>query len=110
MHALLRRLSEPPKSCIAFPGLVIDVNGRSVTVDNIALELSLKEFELLIYLVHHAGTALNREQILNAVWNYDFVGNTRTVDTHIKKLRQKLGARGYYIKTLRGLGYKFEVK
>jgi len=110
VQALLRRTAENKNPGISLQGLEIDINGRSVIVDGLALELSLKEFELLLYLVNNQGKALNRDQILNAVWDYNYFGDARTVDTHIKKLRQKLGDKGSFIKTMRGLGYKFEVK
>ena len=110
VQSLLRRVSEPNNLNITLNGLEIDVNGRSVTVDREPLDLSMKEFELLLYLVNNQGMALNRDQILNAVWDYNFYGDARTVDTHIKKLRHKLGDKGSFIKTIRGLGYKFEVK
>jgi DNA-binding response OmpR family regulator len=74
------------------------------------VDLTPKEFELLLYLVDHAGMALNREQILNAVWDYDYYGDIRTVDAHIKNLRLKLGPKGEFIQTVRGIGYRFEVK
>lgn len=110
VQALLRRVTEPNNLNITLDGLEIDVNGRSVTVDGVSLDLSMKEFELLLYLINNEGMALNRDQILNAVWDYNYFGDVRTVDTHIKKLRHKLGNKGSFIKTIRGLGYKFEVK
>ena len=110
VQSLLRRVSEPNNLSITLEGLEIDVNGRSVTVDGVLLDLSMKEFELLLYMVNNQGMALNRDQILNSVWDYNFFGDARTVDTHIKKLRHKLGNKGSFIKTIRGLGYKFEVK
>jgi DNA-binding response OmpR family regulator len=110
VQALLRRAAENKNSSVNLEGLEIDINGRSVIVDGLSLDLSMKEFELLLYLVHNEGKALNRDQILNAVWDYNYFGDARTVDTHIKKLRQKLGDKGSFIKTMRGLGYKFEVK
>ncbi|OPY58738.1 MAG: Transcriptional regulatory protein SrrA [Pelotomaculum sp. PtaU1.Bin035] len=109
-QALLRRVTERKDPNITLGGLEIDVNGRSVTVDGVSLDLSMKEFELLLYMVNNKGTALNRDRILDAVWDYNYFGDARTVDTHIKKLRHKLGDKGSFIKTIRGLGYKFEVK
>ena len=88
----------------------IDKEGRTVTVDGKVLELSLREYELLVYLVENENIALSRDKILNNVWNYDYYGDSRTIDSHIKKIRHKLGKRGKYIKTMRGVGYKFEVK
>jgi len=110
VQALLRRITERKNLSITLNGLKIDVNGRSVTVDEVPLDLSMKEFELLLYMVNNKGKALSRSQILNAVWDYNYFGDTRTVDTHIKKLRHKLGDKGSFIKTIRGFGYKFEVE
>jgi len=110
VNALLRRAERknyPPRS---IGGLLIDENAHYVYVDDQAVDLTPKEFELLLYLVDHEGRALNRDQIVNAVWNYDFYGDTRTVDVHIKNLRLKLGDKGDYIQTVRGIGYRFEAK
>ena len=110
VNALLRRTERknyPPR---AIGGLLIDENAHYVYVNDQAVELTPKEFELLLYLVDHEGRALNRDQIVNAVWNYDFYGDMRTVDVHIKNLRLKLGDKGDYIQTVRGIGYRFEVK
>ena len=93
-----------------YGGIEIDKEGRTVTVDGKVLELSLREYELLIYLVENENIALSRDKILNNVWNYDYYGDSRTIDSHIKKIRHKLGKRGKYIKTMRGVGYKFEIK
>ena len=90
-------------------GIVIDKTAHQVKVDGHDIELSYKEFELLGYFVDNQGIALSREKILNNVWNYDYFGDARTIDTHVKKLRNKLGQRGEYIKTIWGMGYKFEV-
>ena len=90
-------------------GIVIDQQAHMVTVDGERVELSFKEFELLSYFVENRGIALSREKILNHVWDYDYFGDARTIDTHVKKLRSKLGAKGEYIKTIWGMGYKFEV-
>jgi len=88
---------------------VIDKKRHSVLVDGEVVELSPKEYELLVYLVENQGVALNRDQILNSVWDYDYFGDARTVDTHIKKLRMKLKDKGKYLQTVRGYGYRFEV-
>ena len=94
---------------IEFEGIVVDKAAHQVTVDGKPIELSYKEFELLTYFVENAGIALSREKILNNVWNYDYFGDARTIDTHVKKLRSKLGDKGEYIKTVWGMGYKLEV-
>ena len=91
-------------------GIIIDEAGRTVTVDGKLIELSLREYELLKYLVDNENIALSRDKILNNVWNYDYYGDSRTIDSHIKKIRHKLGKKGKYIKTMRGVGYKFETK
>lgn len=88
--------------------LVLDKTAHEVTIDGKPVELSFKEFELLDYFLDNQGIALSRERILNSVWNYDYFGDARTIDTHVKKLRSKLGDCGDYIKTVWGLGYKFE--
>jgi len=90
-------------------GIVIDKSAHLVKVDGMPVELSFKEFELLDYFVANKGIALSREKILNNVWNFDYFGDARTIDTHVKKLRSKLGNKGNYIKTIWGMGYKFEV-
>lgn len=87
----------------------MDISAHKVLVDGEEIELSFKEFELLNYFLVNKGVALSREKILNNVWNYDYFGDARTIDTHVKKLRSKLGDRGDYIKTIWGMGYKFEV-
>lgn len=109
VQALLRRI-ENTKAIKSLDGLDIDEEGRYVFLDGQELDLTPKEFELLLYLTENAGRALSREQILNAVWDYDYFGDARTVDTHIKKLRLKLGRKSDLIQTVRGLGYRFEVK
>ena len=91
-------------------GIVIDKTAHQVKVDGHDIELSYKEFELLAYFVENQGIALSRDKILNNVWNYDYFGDARTIDTHVKKLRNKLGEKGNYIKTIWGMGYKFEVE
>lgn len=90
-------------------GIMIDKAAHLVKIDGTQIELSYKEFELLTYFVENQGIALSREKILNNVWNYDYFGDARTIDTHVKKLRSKLGVKGEYIKTIWGMGYKFEV-
>lgn len=110
VEALLRRsgsLSED--SAISMGGIVLDKTAHIVTVDNQVIELSFKEFELLAYFMENKGIALSREKILNNVWNYDYFGDARTIDTHVKKLRSKMGPKGDYIKTIWGMGYKFEI-
>ena len=90
-------------------GIVVDIVAHQVFVDGTPVELSFKEFELLSYFLQNQGIALSREKILNNVWNYDYFGDARTIDTHVKKLRSKLGKKGEYIRTIWGMGYKFEV-
>lgn len=108
VEALLKRCYPNINSVTDFDGIVIDTNAHTVTVDGVNADLSMKEFELLQYLIDNKGTALSRERILNAVWNYDYYGDSRTIDSHIKKVRKKLGKKGNHIETIRGLGYKFE--
>jgi DNA-binding response OmpR family regulator len=112
VQAMLRRSKEGENlnRLIEHNGLVIDKDGRYVTVNGASIDLSPKEFELLLFFAENEGLALSRDQILNAVWNYDYFGDTRTVDTHIKKLRLKLGVKSDYIQTVRGYGYRYEVK
>lgn len=109
IQALLKR-TENNTEVKSFDGLEIDKPGRRVYMDGKEMELSPKEFDLLLYLAENAGIALSRDQILNAVWDYDYFGDGRTVDTHIKKIRSKLGNKHEFIQTVRGLGYRFEVK
>ena len=90
-------------------GIELNKSAHQVKIDGKSVELSYKEFELLAYFMSNQGVALSRERILNNVWNYDYFGDARTIDTHVKKLRSKLGAKGEYIKTIWGMGYKFEV-
>ena len=90
-------------------GITLDRTAHEVIIDGKTVELSFKEFELLTYFVENKGVALSRERILNNVWNYDYFGDARTIDTHVKKLRNKMGSKGEYIKTIWGMGYKFEV-
>lgn len=111
VEAILRRANAlDEKKVISSGGIVIDQTAHLVTVDEKRLDLSYKEFELLTYFMENAGIALSREQILNHVWNYDYFGDARTIDTHVKKLRSKMGAKGDCIKTIWGMGYKFEVE
>ena len=91
-------------------GIELDKAAHQVQVDSKSIDLSYKEFELLTYFLENQGIALSREKILNNVWNYDYFGDARTIDTHVKKLRNKLGDKGNYIKTIWGMGYKFEVE
>ena len=91
-------------------GIELDIAAHEVRIDGKVITLSFKEFELLNYFVMNQGVALSREKILNNVWNYDYFGDARTIDTHVKKLRSKLGEKGEYIKTIWGMGYKFEVE
>ena len=110
VEAILRRTGQNnPEDVISAGGIVIDKAAHLATVDGKPMELSFKEFELLTYFLENQGIALSREKILNSVWNYDYFGDARTIDTHVKKLRSKLGEKGNYIKTIWGMGYKFEV-
>ena len=109
VEAILRRTGKKEEETLEIGGIVIDRLGHQVRVDGKELELSYKEFELLTYFIENKGIALSREKILNHVWNYDYFGDARTIDTHVKKLRSKLGDKGRYIKTIWGMGYKFEV-
>ena len=109
VEAILRRTNQASKEDILeVGGIRIDKAAHSVTVDGEPVELSYKEFELLTYFLENKGIALSREKILNSVWNYDYFGDARTIDTHVKKLRSKLGAKGDLIKTIWGMGYKLE--
>lgn len=110
VDSILRRTNKIGNdSEIKAGNIVIDKDAHIVTVNGERVELSFKEFELLIYFIENKGIALSREKILNNVWNYDYFGDARTIDTHVKKLRSKLGESGDYIKTIWGMGYKFEV-
>lgn len=109
VEAILRRTSKTEaEAVIEVGGIRIDKTAHQVTVDGKPIDLSYKEFELLTYFAENAGIALSREKILNNVWNYDYFGDARTIDTHVKKLRSKMGDKGDYIKTIWGMGYKFE--
>lgn len=110
VEAILKRVQGEESQVKDCGGIEIDKNGRTIKVDSKILELSLREYELLVYLIENENIALSRDKILNNVWNYDYYGDSRTIDSHIKKLRHKLGKKGKYIKTMRGIGYKFEVK
>lgn len=110
VEAILRRTGQNnTEDVISAGGIVIDKAAHLATVDGKPMELSFKEFELLTYFLENQGIALSREKILNSVWNYDYFGDARTIDTHVKKLRSKMGDKGEYIKTVWGMGYKFEV-
>ena len=111
VEAVLRRTKgDSSNDNISAGGIVIDNVAHKVTVDGQEIELSFKEFELLEYFLTNQGRALTRENILSRVWNYDYYGDARTIDTHVKKLRAKLGEKGKYINTIWAVGYKFEVK
>ena len=105
---LVARINDTSSLNVEVGGIRIDKTAHQVFVDEKAVDFSFKEFELIDYLIENKGIALTREKILNAVWNFDYYGDARTVDTHIKKVRAKLGKKGDYIKTLWGFGYKFE--
>lgn len=109
VNAILRRTNMLDDEKIEVGGIVLDKTAHVVVIDGQTVELSYKEFELLSYFVENKGVALSRERILNNVWNYDYFGDARTIDTHVKKLRSKMGSKGDYIKTIWGMGYKFEV-
>lgn len=109
VEAILRRTNQvSTDELLEAGGIRIDKAAHSVTVDSQPIDLSYKEFELLTYFVENKGIALSREKILNSVWNYDYFGDARTIDTHVKKLRSKMGDKGELIKTIWGMGYKFE--
>ena len=110
IKAIINRTIDDKKEKKNYGGIEIDTEGRTVSLDGKNIELSLREYELLKYLLDNENVALSRDKILNNVWNYDYYGDSRTIDSHIKKIRHKLGKKGKYIKTIRGVGYKFEVK
>ena len=110
VEAILKRTYGDTKEIKDYDGLAIDQEGRTVKVDGKPIDLSLREYELLKYLLDNENIALSRDKILNNVWNYDYYGDSRTIDSHIKKIRHKLGKKGKYIETIRGIGYKFEIK
>ena len=110
VEAILRRAGQAASGDVMEAGGIhLDQAAHMVTIDGQNVELSYKEFELLTYFMENKGIALSREKILNNVWNYDYFGDARTIDTHVKKLRSKLGVKGDMIKTIWGMGYKFEV-
>lgn len=110
VQAILKRDKIIKKEVQEYGGIEIDSDGRTVKIDGKQIEMSLREYELLKYLVDNKGIALSRDKILTNVWNYDYYGDSRTIDSHVKKIRHKLGKKGKYIETIRGVGYKFEVK
>lgn len=111
VNAILKRgRAAASEDLIDAGGIVIDKAAHLVKIDDVPIDLSVKEFELLTYFVENQKMALSREKILNNVWDYDYFGDVRTIDTHVKKLRSKLGEKGNYIKTIWGMGYKFEVE
>jgi DNA-binding response OmpR family regulator len=109
IEALIRRTQGKILEKKQIGGLALDMASYELRVDGQLVEMSHKEFELLNFLMEHQGQALSREKILSQVWNYDYMGDSRTIDTHIKKIRQKIGDKGRYIQTVRGIGYKFGV-
>ncbi len=108
VEAILRRSNAVSEEAMEVGGILLDKSAHSVKIDGHSIDLSVKEFELLEYFLTNKGVALSREKILNNVWNYDYFGDARTIDTHVKKLRSKMGEKGDYIKTIWGMGYKFE--
>ena len=110
VEAILKRTYGDKKEVKDYDGITIDQEGRTVKVDGKPIDLSLREYELLKYLLDNENIALSRDKILNNVWNYDYFGDARTIDTHVKKLRSKMGEKGEYIHTIWGMGYKFEVE
>ncbi len=111
VEAILRRSgSLKPEAQMEAGGIRVDQEAHVVSVDGKQIDLSYKEFELMCYFMENQGIALSREKILNHVWNYDYFGDARTIDTHVKKLRSKIGEKGAYIKTVWGVGYKFSVE
>ena len=109
VEAILRRTGNVSDEILEAGGIVLDKAAHTVMIDGKSADLSFKEFELLTYFLENKGIALSREMILNHVWNYDYFGDARTIDTHVKKLRSKMGDKGDLIKTIWGMGYKFEV-
>ena len=110
VEAILKRSRPEVKEQKSYDGIVIDNEGRTVSVDGKQIDFSFREYELLKYLLDNENIALSRDKILNTVWNYDYYGDSRTIDSHIKKIRHKLGKKGKHIQTIRGIGYKFEIK
>ena len=109
VQAILRRSNASTEETLEYNGIVLNRSAHEVTIDGKRIDLSFKEFELLSYFMENKDIALSRERILNHVWDYDYFGDARTIDTHVKKLRSKMGEKGSYIKTIWGMGYKFEV-
>ena len=109
VQALLRRANAASEENLEYGGIVLNRTAHEVLIDGEKVDLSFKEFELLSYFMENKDIALSREKILNHVWDYDYFGDARTIDTHVKKLRSKMGKYGSYIKTIWGMGYKFEV-
>jgi DNA-binding response OmpR family regulator len=109
VEAILRRTNFLDEEVTEVGGITIDKSAHQVKIEGETIDLSIKEYELLSYFIANQGVALSRERILNNVWNYDYFGDARTIDTHVKKLRSKMGSKGDYIKTIWGMGYKFEV-
>jgi DNA-binding response OmpR family regulator len=110
VEAILKRTVPSVQEEISCDGIVINNEARTVLIDGKNVEMSFREYELLKYLMENQNIALSRDKILNTVWNYDYYGDSRTIDSHIKKIRHKLGKKGKHIQTIRGIGYKFEVK
>lgn len=108
VNALLRRTTGDNEEILDIAGITVNKIAHTVTIDGKEIDLSFKEFELLTYFMENRGVALSREKILNDVWNYDYYGDARTIDTHVKKLRSKMGEKGKFISTIWGMGYKFE--
>lgn len=108
VNALLRRTTGDNEEILDIAGITVNKIAHTVTIDGKEIDLSFKEFELLTYFMENRGVALSREKILNNVWNYDYYGDARTIDTHVKKLRSKMGEKGRFISTIWGMGYKFE--
>ena len=109
VEAILRRMNVTEEELLEIGGIELNQTAHIMKIDGQVIDLSVKEFELLLYFMLNQGVALSREKILNHVWNYDYFGDARTIDTHVKKLRSKMGEKGEYIKTIWGMGYKFEV-
>ena len=107
VEALLRRTIKEDEQIAEIDGIIINDEARTVTVDDKNIEMSFREYELLKYLIQNKNVALSRDKILNSVWNYEYYGDSRTIDSHIKKIRHKLGKKGKHIQTIRGIGYKF---
>ena len=110
VEAILKRTTKEEKKLKDYDGIVIDNEGRTVSVDGKTIELSFREYELLKYLLDNENIALSRDKILHTVWNYDYYGDSRTIDSNIKNIRHKQGKKGKHIQTIRGIGYKFEIK